>query len=511
MIGYLDDFIALQGCYGWAFDPESREEAVSVYLFDDRQKLGVVKADQYREDVKLAGIGNGYHGFVATLDSMPSLARIREGSKIRACFDQEGRLELSNCPFIITPALYEIWSLRVLHRQRPAEPAGTYTLNNAVVIPTRWANEECQKFYWPALLMGGIYTGQGRLDPRASLARGYGLIQHAPWTLQDPPVSHIDQTCIYGGVLHDHFGHFLTESLARSSHFQEFRDAPIIYTHADHTLHDPWDLPTFVKDVFEVLEVPLERIHIIQDITTVRNLVVPSIGLRLFDYADSRHLAFLESQAAKHMPAEGKARYVRKIYLSRSLIPPSTKGSMIWAENIFERYLGREGFEIVHPETLDINQQFQLVLSADYLVGFVGSAFHSLLFSYRKPRKVIYLHRNKVQGISRIYSAIDDAKGLDTRYLDFVEDVAGGASLVNFEGISEVLLEMGLVTNTLTYWKTLYRTYLLQGSFFKILQNELSDLTISDIRMLARQSRGLPGSTCLVPDNPALKHLFRWS
>jgi len=211
------------------------------------------------------------------------------------------------------------------------------------------------------------------------------------------------------------------------------------------------------------------------------------------------------------MPAEGKARYVRKIYLSRSLIPPSTKGSMIWAENIFERYLGREGFEIVHPETLDINQQFQLVLSADYLVGFVGSAFHSLLFSYRKPRKVIYLHRNKVQGISRIYSAIDDAKGLDTRYLDFVEDVAGGASLVNFEGISEVLLEMGLVTNTLTYWKTLYRTYLLQGSFFKILQNELSDLTISDIRMLARQSRGLPGSTCLVPDNPALKHLFRWS
>lgn len=267
MIGYLDDFIAVHGCYGWAFDPMHPEMAVSVYLFDDERRLGVVKADQYREDLKQAGIGDGCHGFVANLDSMPTLANIREGSKIRACFDQDGRFELSNCPFIITTAIYEIWSLRLLHRQRPAEPVGTYALNNAVVIPTRWANEECKQFYWPANLMGGIYTGEGRLDSRASLTRGYGLIQYAPRTLQQPPIYYIDQTCIYGGGLHNHFGHFLTESLARARHLAEYNDIPILYTHADPDIRAATNLPVVIKDVFRILDIRLERIHIVQDVT----------------------------------------------------------------------------------------------------------------------------------------------------------------------------------------------------------------------------------------------------
>jgi|GEM_PF-1472642 len=507
--GTLDGFVPAQGVYGWAWDPEYPDNTVTVYLFDEQGFLGEVPADQFRQDVKEAGFGSGQYGFSSTLENTPSLTRLHGGSSIRACFDREGRVELGNSPIIITPDMSETWIRRILQRQKPEVPVGTHVLINAAIIPTRYASDEIRKAYRPAEFIAGVYTEDNLLDPRASLTREYGFMEYAPSSLLESPVAFLDCTCIFGGLLHVHFGHFLTESLSRCSHFFKFGDAPIVFTHMDPSLRDPRDLPNFIRDLFDLLGIPLGRIHIIQDVTRIRKLIVPGVGIRHSDYVDKEHIIFLERQAKYHLLNSPVVDERKKVYLSRSKLQPPTVGPIIWAEQIFEIYLKRQGFDIVHPELLGIKEQLHIILSADYLLGFIGSAFHTLLLSNNKPKKVIYLLRNKTNKIANIYSDIDKAKGLDAVYLDYVEDTTKTASLVNFQGISEAMLEMGLVHKTLRDMKILYENYLLKCALFDILKRGLVKMTINDILVLAQHAKKLQKSSRVLPENPAFKHSFR--
>ena len=76
----------------------------------------------------------------------------------------------------------------------------------------------------------------------------------------------------------------------------------------------------------------------------------------------------------------------RKIYLSREKLKdgfrPVVNERKISAE--FERL----GYTIIYPEKLDFISQLQIIESADIIAGFIGSAFHSILFT-SKPKKLI--------------------------------------------------------------------------------------------------------------------------
>ena len=60
--GFLD---RIDGLYvvGWAWDPEKPEERLKVVVYVDGEPVAEGVADQYREDLERAGIGDGRHGF----------------------------------------------------------------------------------------------------------------------------------------------------------------------------------------------------------------------------------------------------------------------------------------------------------------------------------------------------------------------------------------------------------------------------------------------------------------
>lgn len=57
------DRVAGGEAFGWLFDPEHPDEPLSVEVRCDDQIVSSGLADQYREDLDHAGIGNGRHGF----------------------------------------------------------------------------------------------------------------------------------------------------------------------------------------------------------------------------------------------------------------------------------------------------------------------------------------------------------------------------------------------------------------------------------------------------------------
>ena len=61
------DTIDCQSVAGWAWDTSQPNTPISVDIYDGQQKIGTVRADQYRQDLVNAGIGNGKHGWTFTL------------------------------------------------------------------------------------------------------------------------------------------------------------------------------------------------------------------------------------------------------------------------------------------------------------------------------------------------------------------------------------------------------------------------------------------------------------
>jgi hypothetical protein len=60
--GYFDS-INCQTLKGWAWDSSQPNTPISVDIYDGTQKIAAVRANQFRQDLLNAGIGNGQHGF----------------------------------------------------------------------------------------------------------------------------------------------------------------------------------------------------------------------------------------------------------------------------------------------------------------------------------------------------------------------------------------------------------------------------------------------------------------
>ncbi|HTG36399.1 MAG TPA: choice-of-anchor D domain-containing protein [Thermoanaerobaculia bacterium] len=57
------DIASCQGLAGWGWDSTQPNTAITLYVFQGTQYLGSVLANQFRQDLVNAGIGNGIHGF----------------------------------------------------------------------------------------------------------------------------------------------------------------------------------------------------------------------------------------------------------------------------------------------------------------------------------------------------------------------------------------------------------------------------------------------------------------
>jgi hypothetical protein len=58
------DIATSKNIRGWAWDKNHPDSPVTVELYDGNILLGSVVADQFRQDLVKAGIGNGKHGFI---------------------------------------------------------------------------------------------------------------------------------------------------------------------------------------------------------------------------------------------------------------------------------------------------------------------------------------------------------------------------------------------------------------------------------------------------------------
>ena len=452
---------------GWAIDQARPERPIPVYLFAGEQWLASVLADEYRAD-----LDKGYCGFSANPVLLSQLRDFSLGLAIHAYFDQARQFELPNSPIKLDQEALTNLSLATmtawrdhfhLAAQSADEGRGGFIANKVPLIkdPSIYPHADVvlhsavieQVKRLPAFLktivrarvIGGVYRADKQLELSALGHSALGLFQLADKQLTTKPARHLDGEYIYGGMLLDHYGHFLIEGLARAHAFQRLAALPIVYTLPYSDMSEPDKLPSYAKAIFELLGIALDRLILIQETTSCEQLVIPKIGMRWWDYLDSKHQQIIAAQVKVSLDADYPRTQHGSLYLSRAKLNTNHDGHVICGETVFEDYLRAEGVTVISPEKLPVREQVRLLCASENVIGFVGSAFHTLLLCADTPAKIFYLNRKKA-AVNPQYPLIDKVLNINGHYIDAVVRNSARIALVDFEMVSRSLLAAGIVS-----------------------------------------------------------------
>lgn len=289
-----------------------------------------------------------------------------------------------------------------------------HELKNAIVIPARLATPEDRAKYGLAPtteLIGGVVTEDGRYFSPSGLRRGNGTV---PVVLgHDVDVKESDYVVtptIYGGFYYNnHFGHFVTETMARLW----LGGMPSVFIAA------PWvkDISGFPAELLHAAGVKYPETPIIKKATKFKTLFVPEPSLGVADdniYASASIRPFW---IANHYFKKAGNKN-RRVYLTRAGL---TKGR-VHGETVIEEAFREDGYEIISPEKLSIAEQVQLVNDASVVAGCVGSALHNMMFSI-EPKTIIYIERTiGTEHTLKLFKNSDELFGHKGYYLSHVRN-----------------------------------------------------------------------------------------
>lgn len=229
-----------------------------------------------------------------------------------------------------------------------------------------------------------------------------------------PPAQRIKEPVLFLGEAHDHYGHFLTDTLSRMWALEDFDpDCRLLFA------PDPKDRlePAYVRQVLEVLGVDASRILRPQGPVVFDKVwcPIPALQLsRIYQMFDGPHV-----QATRALMA-GASAPDRPVYLTRTGLAGGLRQP--GAEAALEHRLEREGFLVVRPEQLDLPSQMAIFNSERPVVGAFGSAMHTVAFSMRpQGQRLAILFPEK---IPPRFMMVDAAKGSQAAYLNCMDGEA---------------------------------------------------------------------------------------
>lgn len=261
------------------------------------------------------------------------------------------------------------------------------------LVPVCKAPQSRIPFAW------GAYLRNGDGLPSVALRRHYGTSAFAGAlrAQRSLPGPHL-----YGGVLFNHFGHFLLESLARAWALLREPEMPVVW----HVI-GPSAVTRWQAEIFQLLGIATARFVLVHEPTEVELLHIPEAGYRIQTWA---HPTLIDALACYPFRAP---RPGHKLWLSRSRLPE--EAGNVTGMAALEAQLEADGWHIVHPQDHPVAQQLAMMADAEVVGGLAGSALHTLILA-RQPRcRVALVPRD--DKLSQNFITIAQAKAIDQRVL----------------------------------------------------------------------------------------------
>jgi len=276
-----------------------------------------------------------------------------------------------------------------------------------------------------------LYDEGGRRVIETCVRYGPGLqaVQHRPPEHVEIPTAaaRVEQPVMYCGRLRAHWGHFLTETIGRLWALSDAgvpADAGLLFQHFRKRASE------FVKRFFDHAGIGRGRVLDPASVTTLSEVFVPHPSFSLGGEAFHRHAA-LPERVAEKICGDACAEDERPVYLSRRL----ASNRRIAGEQELEDALSARGVSIALPETLAYEDQVRLFNRHSVFIGWIGSAFHSLLYALpgRTRRTVVFGDAVSFYdpGYYPDYFMTDALKGIRATYVFDPAESEGRAATVD--------------------------------------------------------------------------------
>lgn len=174
---------------------------------------------------------------------------------------------------------------------------------------------------------------------------------------------------LFLGSIHAHFGHCVLEGLARAWAFAAFDAAHptglcLVYERT---------LPDFARDLLARAGIPRDRIRTLDRPVRVERLHVPGPAQRTHRWIAPQMIGVWQAVGQSvddGDPAGARTWLSRRHVAHRSLVNEAEVEAVFVAA----------GFDIVHPETLNLTDQLQIARRSSMLAGCVGSQMYLSVF-----------------------------------------------------------------------------------------------------------------------------------
>ncbi len=198
-------------------------------------------------------------------------------------------------------------------------------------------------------------------------------------------IPYVDKDVVFVGNVYSQFGHFLLEHLNRAWALLDKKYHNMYVALINNQDVNP--VPEYMYKFIELLGIPRERIIIVNETTQFRNVIVPYQGFNIPVYSSAEFGRTFDAMAQN---VSVKVSIHEKVYVSRDAL----KARRTYGERIVQQIFADNGFHIIYPETLPLEQQVAIVKNCRVLAGCAGTALHLCLFM--KPGgTVIQIKRNR--------------------------------------------------------------------------------------------------------------------
>ena len=297
----------------------------------------------------------------------------------------------------------------------------------------------------PYIYEGGVFDADGSPVSASLLSRGGVLIQDAKVASSSGANSVVQGKWLYGGILLLHYGHFITESLARLYAWNDSEFKGVVFQCADN-VSTYSDLPAWASDALSMFGVGPEEFLVVKDCTYFESISVDPAGIELNGFYNNIHADYLASVISRNL---GPGKGYEKVYVSRSLF---SKG-VVACESLLERTFKENGYHIIHPEKCSFREQLRSLKGAKVVVGLSGSALHTLMFLDQVPSALVEIQRRGIaNGTQNIINRTKNIKSfIISGIIEESRNDSRAAILLDINKIISELKELGFIEKTSVY------------------------------------------------------------
>ena len=270
---------------------------------------------------------------------------------------------------------------------------------DAIILPLK-------KFDGDNLLFGrgGAVDENGEyIDDSAINARVQGAYQHNECDVKNEKV-------VYCGYLVKHWGHFLTEAVARLWYYLE-NDTTIDKYVFFIDENEEREIKGNYKEFFELLGV-WDKIEIINKPTRYREVVVPELSYKGRTYYSQEYKDIFETIAA-NVKVESNWERSNKVFFTRSQLPKARE--MEFGIKVLDSFYKNNGYTIVAPEKITLSKLIYLIRNAEICTSVSGTLPHNMLFA-RDHQRLVILERLTMNNDFQV--DFNRMKSFDVTYID---------------------------------------------------------------------------------------------